>query len=132
MTANRSTSTRPSATAAPLTARTIFEPEDDRGGHRYVMGGAVSCNVGKIVNLSERGALVVSRVPLGSTVPFSLTDGACRVACTAKVMRTRRLGEHRHSCALQFEDLQPEHGAAIAHMIARHHIPQGQLRRDAA
>ncbi|MBL9120286.1 MAG: PilZ domain-containing protein [Phycisphaerae bacterium] len=108
-----------------------FEPVDDRLTGRYLMGGAVTCNAGKLVNLSTEGALVVSRTPLGATVPFMVSDGACRVACSAKVLRTRCLGPHRHSCALQFDSLRPEEVAAIEHMIARHHIPHAALR-DAA
>lgn len=115
-----------------LGGRTIFEPADDRSGHRYTLGGAVTCNVGKIVNLSSQGALVISRTPLQSTVPFSITDGACRVVCDAKVTRTRRMAEHRHSCALQFEGLRPEHVAALEYIIAQHHIPHGATRREAA
>jgi hypothetical protein len=108
-----------------------FEPVDDRTNHRYLMGGAVTCSAGKLVNLSTQGALVISRTSLGATVPFVVADGACRVACAAKVVRTRCLGPHRHSCALQFDDLRPEEVAAIEHMIARHHIPHASLR-DAA
>lgn len=118
-------------TLRPSASANTIDPVDDRSNHRFLMGGAVTCNAGKLVNLSVQGALVVSRVPLGMTVPFVVSDGGCRVACEAKVVRTRCLGPHRHSCALQFGSLRPEEVAAIEHMIARHHIPSGQLR-DAA
>lgn len=108
-----------------------FAPVDDRTNHRYLMGGSVTCNAGKLLNLSTTGALVMSRVTLGATVPFVVSDGACRVACTAKVVRTRCMGPHRHSCALQFETLRPEEVAAIEHMIARHHIPSMPMREAA-
>lgn len=108
-----------------------FTPVDDRNNHRYLMGGAVTCNAGKLVNLSTTGALVMSRVTLGATVPFVVSDGACRVSCSAKVLRTRCLGPHRHSCALQFDSLRPEEVAAIEHMIARHHIPSMPMREAA-
>jgi hypothetical protein len=105
-----------------------LEPVDDRSCGRYLMGGAVTCNVGRLVNLSTQGALVISRSPLGTTVPFVVSDGACRVVCEAKVLRTRCMGLHRHSCALQFGELRAEEQAGIEHMIARHHI----ARHDAS
>lgn len=128
----RTPSSRASATAPALAGRAVFEPLDDRSNHRYTMGGAVTCTVGKIVNLSTRGALVTSRMPLGSVVPFCVTDGAVRVQCDAKVLRTRRMAEHRHSCALQFDGLRPEDESALEYLIARHRIPTDVQRRDAA
>ncbi len=127
----RTTSGR-AAHAAPMASRTTIEPVDDRAAHRYTLGGAVTCNAGKIVNLSTTGALVTSRKPLGTELAFTISDGAVRVTCTARVLRTWRLGEHRHNCALAFADLTPENEAALEFIIARHHLHSDQLRREAA
>jgi hypothetical protein len=127
-----STTSGRAAHAAPMATRTTLEPVDDRSAHRFTLGGAVTCNAGKIVNLSTSGALVTSRKPLGSELPFVVSDGAVRVTCTAKVVRTWRLGEHRHNCALSFADLTPENEAAIEFLIARHHLHSEHLRREAA
>jgi hypothetical protein len=126
MTSGRATHT------APLAARTTIDPVDDRSAHRFTLGGSVTCNAGKLVNLSTTGALVASRKPLSSEIPFVLSDGAVRVTCTAKVLRTWRQGEHRHHCALQFVDMTPENESAVAYIIARHHLQSDQARREAA
>ncbi|MFO0829121.1 MAG: PilZ domain-containing protein [Phycisphaerales bacterium] len=110
-----------------------LEVTDGRNAARYVMGGAVACNLGRVLNLSTSGALVVARSPrVDGNLPFQIGDGSTTLRCEGHVVRTRRLGQHRYECAIRFGELTEEQSNIIARLVRDHRTLNGQPVRQAA
>lgn len=99
---------------------------DGRQTKRSIVGGPLRSNLGKVVDLSSTGALVVSRTagPEG-TIAFIVGDTHGSVSCAARVVWTRRCGLFRHEIGLSFPELAPEQAATIRRLVAEH-----ELRND--
>lgn len=112
-----------SMSSQPIQAAQIFEPVDSRRSRRYLMGGSIACNMGKIINLSTEGALIVSRMTyMTGSVPLSIGDGSTQLCCIAQIVRTRRVSSARHVCAVSFAELSSEQADAVKRLIATHRI----------
>lgn len=111
----------------------IFEPEDGRRSQRLLVGGSLTCNLGRIIDLSEGGAMVVCRQPLPPTpVPFVLQDGALKFTCEATVKRTRKVGESRHTCALAFGAIDAAERSMLKRFLAKVRFASSRDYREAA
>ncbi len=111
----------------------VLEVVDSRRASRFLVGGPLVCNLGKLVNLSERGALVMLRTaPSSNLIHFSVGDGKSSIACQATIVRTRRVGANRHSCAVSFPKLNDIDTATLTRLIARYGLGVDVQRREAA
>lgn len=96
---------------------------DARETNRHVVDGPLRSNLGKVIDLSPSGALVVSRAgALDGIIAFAVADSHGSLHCAARVVWTRRCGLFRYETGLAFSDLSPEQLATIRRLIEAHSL----------
>ncbi|MFO0826661.1 MAG: PilZ domain-containing protein [Phycisphaerales bacterium] len=112
----------------------VFESLDARDSARHLVGGPLMCSLGKVIDLSQTGALVVTRrEPPKGVIAFHVGDAHGSVSCAAEIVWTRRCGLFRHESGLRFPQLASEQVETLRRLIATHATGSGHGdRRDAA
>jgi len=110
------------------------ETGDARISERHLISGALQCTLGKVIDLSAVGALVVTRsAPPQGLIPFEVADAHGSVRCAATIVWARRCGLFRHEAGVMFPSLNAEQLATVRRLIETHGLVNeyGQ-RREAA
>ena len=105
-----------------------------RDAQRHLILGALECSLGKVIDLSQFGALVVTRTaPPQGVIPFQVGDGHGAVSCGATIAWSRRCGLFRHEVGVMFPALTKEQGATITRLIEGYGLSSDYgARREAA
>jgi hypothetical protein len=98
---------------------------DPKSGNRRVTGRVViestlTCNIGRVLDLSAGGLSVMSRKPLAGVVLLEIGDSDGGIRCEAKVVRSRRLGFFRHEIGLQLPPLSDGDRATLTRLSSAH------------
>lgn len=110
------------------------ETGDARITERHLVSGALQCTLGKVIDLSALGALVVTRsAPPQGVIPFEVADAHGSLRCAATIVWSRRCGLFRHEAGVMFPALNAEQLATVRRLVEMHGLAnEYRQRRDAA
>ncbi len=90
--------------------------------------GYLSCNLGRVLDLSAGGARIVTRRRLSKSAKLILGDPQSRVILTAMVTWRKRRGWRLYEVGLEFGEVSPRDRALMAKLMLGatfDHIPLG-------
>jgi hypothetical protein len=105
---------------------------DRRRTGRVRLEPSLTCNLGRVLDLSAGGLSVMTRRALEGVVVLELSDEQGGLRCEAKIVRCRRLGFFRHEVGVQLPPLDDQARATLNRFCMTHRDENAVRVRDAA
>jgi len=112
---------KPQANPASDHGMLPFRTAERRGEGRTVVAD-LTCDAGRIIDLSTRGMRLISRKRwrTGETRSLVLTDGSHSVTIDARCIWDRHDGVFQHTVGLAFDRVAPEHEGMLIRFATEH------------